>query len=145
MEAVRHQLFERWLNVLAADEELLDIYGEVVALLAALETYGRALEDDLHEESHRVVTSIYDMHALRRTPPSAAAPYAETPPVIRILYVWCRSTTQGTDESPVVLLGGDKTVQGNNWYPPNIAAAERRLEDLTRSQTELEAIKRGRT
>lgn len=91
MELLRHPLFDRWLLQLAADEDLLEVYGEVLALLSALGTYGRELEDDSQEESHRVVSSIYDMHALRRTPPSATAPYADVPPVLRILYVWCRS------------------------------------------------------
>jgi hypothetical protein len=60
-----HPLFERWLNELAeADEE---IFGEVMALLTALELHGRDLEDERRDESHPVVTSRFDMHALRRT------------------------------------------------------------------------------
>lgn len=83
VEVRYHPLFERWLTELAdADEE---IFGEVMALLTALEEHGRELDDEDREESHPVVTSRYDMHALRRTPPSEAAPYAVGPPVLRIL------------------------------------------------------------
>lgn len=39
-----------------------------MALLTALETDGRDLDDERREESHPVVTFRYDMHALRRTP-----------------------------------------------------------------------------
>jgi hypothetical protein len=101
----------------------VDVYVEVVALIDAVRSLGRSLGDP---ESHPVVTSKHDMHALRRTPPSATAPYADRPPVIRILYAFCRRTIQG-ETIAVVLIGGDKTVEGNRWYPPNIAEAERRL------------------
>ena len=93
MEVRYHPLFERWLVELAeADEE---IFGEVMALLTALEMHGRDLDPEDREESHPVVTSRYDMHALRRTPPSEAAPYAIGPPVLRILYAIAEQT-QGT-------------------------------------------------
>ena len=141
MEPLRHPAFDRWLAAVAANEDLLEVYGEVLALLGALNTYGRELEDDSQEESHAVVTSRYDMHALRRTPPSTTAPYAEDPPVIRILYVWCETAD---DEIPVLLLGGDKTVLGNRWYPPNVQAAEYLLEDYVRHITHLSPIRRGR-
>jgi hypothetical protein len=84
VESLRHPLFDRWLGQLAANDDLLEVFGEVLALLEALDTYGRELEDDGQEESHRVVTSMCDMHALRRAPPSVAAPYADEPPVLRI-------------------------------------------------------------
>ena len=112
MEVRYHPLFEKWLAELAeADEE---IFGEVMALLNALEKHGRELDDESREESHPVVTSRFDMHALRRTPPSEAAPYAD-PPVLRILYAMC--TTNTGSEAAVVLLGGDKTTLGTNWVP----------------------------
>jgi hypothetical protein len=127
-----HPLFERWLTELAdADEE---VFGEVMALLAALEEHGRDLDDERREESHPVVTSRYDMHALRRTPPSEAAPYAVAPPVLCILYAICR-TSGGTDLA-VALLGGDKTVLGNSWYPVNLNEAEARLDDYCRQHTD---------
>ena len=82
------------------------------------------------------------MHALRRTPPSEAAPYATSPPVLRILYAIC-TTTPG-NEVAVALLGGDKTVLGNNWYPANLAEAEHRLEQYCRQEPDLTPIvKRG--
>jgi hypothetical protein len=135
-----HPLFERWLAELAdADEE---VFGEVMALLTALEEHGRDLDDESREESHPVVTSRYDMHALRRTPPSEAAPYAVAPPVLRILYAICR--TSGGAEVAVALLGGDKTVLGNSWYPVNLNEAEARLDDYCRQHTDASPIvKRG--
>ncbi len=140
VEVRYHPLFERWLAGLAeADEE---IFGEVMALLTALETYGRDLDDERREESHPVVTSRYDMHALRRTPPSEAAPYADRPPVLRILYAICRTSDWG--EVAVVLLGGDKTALGNAWYPANVSEAEARLDQYTRQHPDTTPIvKRG--
>lgn len=123
-----------------ADEE---IFGEVMALLTALEEHGRDLGDEDREESHPVVTSRYDMHALRRTPPSQSAPYAVGPPVLRILYAICR-TTSG-DERAVVLLGGDKTTQGNQWYPVHVNEAEARLDSYYRQHGDTSPIvRRGR-
>jgi hypothetical protein len=140
MEVSYHPLFQRWLVELAeADEE---IFGEVMALLTALETHGRDLHDESREESHPIVTSRYDLHALRRTPPSEAAPYADAPPVLRILYCVCRAGC-GSEEA-VILLGGDKTTLGSGWYPPNLAQAEHRLEQYCRQHTDLSPIvKRG--
>lgn len=132
---------ERWLSALAeADEE---IFGEVMALLTALELHGRDLDDERREESHPVVTSRFDMHALRRTPPSEAAPYADAPTVLRILYGICR--TGSGEEAAVVLLGGDKTTLGSQWYPPHVTEAEFRLEQYCRQHPDLSPIrKRGR-
>lgn len=140
MEVRYHPLFERWLAELAdADEE---IFGEVMALLTALEQHGRELDDERREESHPVVTSRYDMHALRRTPPSEATPYAEGPPVLRILYAICRTSDGG--EVAVDMLGGDKTVLGNSWYPVNLHEAEARLDSYCRQHTDTSPIvKRG--
>lgn len=140
MELRYHPLFERWLAALAEGDE--EVFGEVMALLTALEVHGRELDDEQREESHPVVTSRFDMHALRRTPPSEAAPYATSPPVLRILYAIC--TTAPGDEVAVALLGGDKTALGNNWYPTNLAEAEHRLEQYCRHDPDLTAIvKRG--
>jgi hypothetical protein len=127
MELRYYPLFERSLADLAeADEE---IFGEVMALLTALETHGRDLDDERREESHPVVTSRYDMHALRRTPHSEAAPYADRPPVLRILYAACKAPP---GETAVVLLGGDKAALGNAWYPANVSKAEARLDQYAR-------------
>lgn len=140
MEVRYHPLFERWLTELAQANE--EIFGEVMALLTALEDHGRDLDDERREESHPVVTSRYDMHALRRTPPSQSTPYADAPPVLRILYAICR--TNAGDESAVVLLGGDKTTLGNTWYPANLSEAEHRLDQYCRQDPDTSPIvKRG--
>ena len=68
MEVRYHPLFERRLTELAeADEE---VFGEVMALLTAVEECGRDLEGEARDESHAIVTARYDLHALRRTPPT---------------------------------------------------------------------------
>jgi hypothetical protein len=139
VEVHYHPLFERWLVELSDADEA--VFGEVMALLTALEEHGRELDDERREESHPVVTSHYDMHALRRTPPSEAAPYATGPPVLRILYAVCR---KAGDELAVVLLGGDKTALGNSWYPVNVNEAEARLDSYCRHHSDIAAIvKRG--
>ena len=44
----------------------------------------------------------------------------------------------------VVLLGGDKTVLGSNWYPANLAEAESRLQQYCQQHPTLTPIiKRG--
>jgi hypothetical protein len=140
MEVRYHPLFERWLAELAEANE--EIFGEVMALLTALEEHGRNLDDERREESHPVVTSRYDMHALRRTPPSESTPYADSPPVLRILYAICR-TNRG-NEVGIALLGGDKTDLGNLWYPANLNEAEHRLDQLCRRHEDISPIvKRG--
>ncbi|MDQ6909357.1 MAG: hypothetical protein M3Z84_01005 [Actinomycetota bacterium] len=139
MEIRYHPLFERWLIELADANE--EVFGEVMALLTALEVHGRSLDDET-QEAHPVVTSRYDMHALRRTPPSETAPYATQPPIVRMLYSYC--TDSAGEEVAVVLLGGDKTRLGNLWYPPNINEAQHRLDHYCRRQTDLDPIvKRG--
>ena len=140
MEVRYHPLFERWLTELADLDE--EVFGEVLALLTALEVHGRNLDDETQEESHPVVTSRHDMHALRRTPPSQAAPYATQPPVLRVLYAYC--TDKADEDVAVVLLGGDKTRLANLWYPPNINEAEYRLDHYCRHHPDLNPIvKRG--
>jgi hypothetical protein len=140
VEVRYHPLFERWLTELAdADEE---VFGEVMALPTALEEHGRELDDEDREESHPVVTSRYDMHALRRTPPSEAAPHAVGPPVLRILYAICSITSE---ECAVVLLGGDKATLGNQWYPVQVNEAEARLDNYCRQDADTSPIaKRGK-
>lgn len=139
MDVRYHPLFERWLAELAEANE--EVFGEVMALLTALEEHGRDLDDESREESHPVVTSRFDMHALRRTPPSEAAPYADAPPVLRILYAIC---TRDGSEIAVVLLGGDKTELGSHWYPVNLNEAEGRLVQYCRHHSDTSPIvKRG--
>ena len=62
--------------------------------------------------------------------------------MLRILYAICR-TTSG-DERAVVLLGGDKTRLGNQWYPANLNEAQARLDSYCRQHTDTAPIvKRG--
>jgi hypothetical protein len=86
----------------------------VMAPLTALEEHGRDLDDDRREESHHIVTSRYDMHARRRTPPSEAAPYATGPPVPRILYAVCRKAGDEVGSSSWAATGrpGQQLVPG---------------------------------
>lgn len=91
----------------------------MTALLNALEEFGHDVEEDNHHPdaiSHPIVTSRYRTFALRRTPPTTATPYADAPPVLRIPYVWFVDQATG-DEVAVVMLVGDKTTSGNDWYP----------------------------
>jgi hypothetical protein len=113
--------FEQWLTTLSTDDELLDVYADILALLDALATNGQQL---IEPESKPIQTDAY-LHELRRTPPSDAAPLADQPPIIRILYAFCRTTTGTT--AALILIGGDKTHLGNNWYPKNIMLAKTRL------------------
>ena len=91
------------------------IFGEVSALLQALEDFGHDIEGDQPDDaSHRVDSSRYELFALRRTPPTVHTPYADGPPVIRIVYAWC-DEADGS-EAAVVMLMGDKSRLGNLWY-----------------------------
>lgn len=140
VEVRYHPLFQRWIEELAeADEE---VFGDVMALLTALEQHGRDLESEARDESHPIVTARSDLHALRRTPPTHSTPYATNPPVLRIIYGYCR--TSDGDEVAIALVGGDKTTLGNLWYPPHRAEAEIRLDQYCRRYPELTLIvKRG--
>jgi hypothetical protein len=96
-----------------------ELFAEVTALVSALEEYGHGIEEDNHHPdaiSHPIVTSRFHTFALRRTPPTKVTPYAERPPVLRIPYVWFNDSESG-DEVAVVMLAGDKTALGNDWYP----------------------------
>ena len=137
MEIVYHPAADRWLGAIGSDAELVEVFCELMALIGALERYGRSLEG---EETSPIVSSRYDMHELRRTPPSTTLPYADAPPVIRILYAFCRRQTK--DPLAVILLGGDKSQLGDDWYLTNVAIAEGRLEEYVRRYPELEAVRR---
>ena len=121
MKVAHHPQFTAWLDRQSDD---LNIYGELFALLGALETLGEARLIG----HHPVVTSPY-LYALRRTPPTMTTPYATQPPVIRILFGFTINDERDTAGRPsaVMLVGGDKTRLGNLWYPPNIGEAHRRL------------------
>lgn len=109
-------------NLAGDSDEQLELFGDVTALLSALEEFGHDIEEDNHHPdaiSHPIVTSRYQTFALRRTPPTSVTPYAYTPPVLRIPYVWFidRATSE---EIAVVMLMGDKTTSGNDWYPATV-------------------------
>lgn len=68
------------------DDAQRDLFGDVTALLNALEEFGHGIEEDNHHPdaiSHPIVTSRFQTFALRRTPPTSATPYADGPPVRR--------------------------------------------------------------
>jgi hypothetical protein len=94
----------------------MDVFGEVMALLRALEDYGHGIEGYQTEDaSHPIVISRFQMFAPRRTPPTVHTPYADEPPVLRIAYVWFDRAEGG--EVAVVMLIGDKTKSGSDWIP----------------------------
>ncbi len=127
MEVRLHPLFRRWLDELAEQEagevDWFEVYVEVMALIAALGEFGRELGDP---ESHPVVSTSYDIHALRRAPPTSTTPYADGPPVLRILYGFV--TSNDGEEIAVVAVGGDKTALGNTWYQANLTRAQDRID-----------------
>lgn len=123
-EVLFHPEFARQFEELCADAQSLEIAGEVSQLIQALEEYGHDIEgEDEADASHPVVTARVRMFALRRTPPTEYAPYADRPPVLRIPYVWFVDGDSG-QEVAVVMFLGDKTLLGNAWYPQAIAKIE---------------------
>ena len=122
MNVDHHPRFDTWLTGQSVD---LDIYGELIAFITALEDLGADLLVG-YDECHPVVTSPY-LYALRRTPPTATTPYATNPPVIRMLFGLVLDVSGS--ETAVMVVGGDKTTLGNLWYPPHIAEAHQRLRD----------------
>ena len=106
-------------DLAAESDDYLDLFGEVTALITALEEHGHTIEEDNHHQdaiSHPIVTSKYRTFALRRTPPTTVTPHAFAPPVLRMPYVWFTDTETG-EELAVVMFLGDKTESGNDWYP----------------------------
>jgi hypothetical protein len=122
-----HSYFAAQFEALCEDEDQSEVAGEITALLDALERHGHDVEGGTPgDPSHPIVISRLRTFALRRTPPTNYTPYADRPPVIRIAYVWFndRSTNE---EFAVVILMGDKTQLGNNWYPSKVNAIESTL------------------
>ncbi len=109
-----------------------------MALINALEDRGRELEGD---ESHPVYSTRYDLHALRRNPPTQTTPFADGPPVLRLLYGYVRDHTG--QEVAVLALGGDKSRLGNDWYPANIAQAEARIDQWCRNHPGYKPIRKS--
>ena len=119
-EVFYHPMFDQQLDELeaisAAEDYLWEWLAEVVALLRALQDHGHEIEGAGHgDPSHPIVTSRFEMYALRRTPPTVYTPYANSPPILRIPYVWF--DVAGGDEVAVVMLVGDKTRLGNACTP----------------------------
>lgn len=120
VEVLFHPKFESQYRALGeqseASEQMAVLFGEISALLRALEDFGHGIEGDQPgDASHPIVISRYRTFALRRTPPTNYTPYAATPPVIRIPYVWFDH--DDGSELVVVMLAGDKAELGNTWYP----------------------------
>jgi hypothetical protein len=121
-----HPVFAKQFEALCNDLDALEVAGEVSALTNALEEHGHDIEGEAPDDpSHPVVTSRFQMFALRRTPPSVYTPYADSPPVIRIPYVWF--TGERGEELAVLMVMGDKTALGNLWYPKTVSEIEGRL------------------
>lgn len=122
-----HPKFAQDYEKLCLDDDQLDLAGEVTQLIDALETYGHEIEGEAHSDpSHPIVISRLAMFALRRTPPTTHTPYAQSPPVIRIPYVWFRDL-ETADELAVIMLIGDKTQLKNHWYPKTVELIEKSL------------------
>jgi hypothetical protein len=122
-----HAYFAAQFEAVCGDEDQLEVAGEIVALLDALERHGHDIEGEVPgDASHPIVISRLRTFALRRTPPTTYTPYATAPPVIRIAYVWFRDQVGG-EEVAVVMLMGDKTTLGNAWYRSKVNAIEATL------------------
>lgn len=122
-----HPYFAAQFEALCSDEDQLEVAGEITALLDALERHGHEIEGEAPgDPSHPIVISRLRTFALRRTPPTDYTPHADAPPVIRIAYVWFIDESS-REEVAVVMLMGDKTALGNDWYPSKVNDIENRL------------------
>jgi len=122
-----HAYFAAQYEALCTDDDQIEIAGEVAALLDALERHGHEIEGEAPgDPSHPIVISRFRTFALRRTPPTDYTPYADEPPVIRIAYVWFADADVREDLA-VVMLMGDKTDLGNDWYPSRVGIIETKL------------------
>lgn len=104
------------------------VFEDVALLVDALEKHGHDIEGDDHtaDPSHPIVTSTLDLWALRRTPPTGFTPDANTPPVLRIPYVWMIDR-HAQDEFALLLFIGDKTSKPDTWYHSAVARVENEL------------------
>lgn len=103
----------------------VEVAGEVQPLIDALEHFGRTLGEP---ESKLLSTSKMGLRELRRTPPSSVTPYADGPPIIRVLYGFVDRGVAGV--AAVLLIGGEKKDSGPEWYQKDLGEAERRLTIL---------------
>lgn len=120
MEVIYHPLFVEWFERLVGLD--VEVAGEVQALIDALGHYGQALGEP---ESKPLRISRMGLRELRRTPPSSVTPYANGPPVLRVLYGFV--DRGGESSAAVLLIGGEKRDSGSEWYQRTIGEAERRL------------------
>jgi hypothetical protein len=122
-----HPEFAKQYVQVCADDDLLEVAGEITMLIDALERYGHEIEGSSSDDpSHPIVSSRLAMFCLRRTPPTTDTPYAINPPVIRIPYVWFLDNSTG-EQFAVVMLMGDKTELHNHWYPTKVIHIENLL------------------
>lgn len=113
-----HSYFVSQLEELATEDP--ELLGEILALVTALEDFGHEIEGEQTEDpSHPVITANVQAFALRRNPPTKFTPYATNLPRIRVPYVWFDvDTDEGPEEVAVVMMMmGDKSEKGNDWYP----------------------------
>ncbi len=87
-----------------------------------------------------MVSARYDIHAPRRTPPTITTPYANAAPVLRVLFGFV--VDDAGNEAAAVLIGVDKTILGNRWYPPNVQQAQERLDQWCRQYPDYQPIVR---
>ncbi len=130
VEVRHHPEFATQYKKLAELTETYDwygqLFGEISALLHALEDFGHGIEGhDPSDASHPILSSKYHTYALRRTPATNYTPNAFDPPIIRIPYVWF--DVVGGGEIAVVMLVGDKTDSGNDWYPPKVLKIDNQM------------------
>jgi hypothetical protein len=122
-----HPIFAAQYEALCRNPALAELAGEVTQLIDALERHGHELEGDGADDPSRpIISSALRMFALRRTPPTTFTPYADHPPVVRMPYVWFVDDATG-EEFAVVMLIGDKTQLGNQWYPAKVRQIESQL------------------
>jgi len=104
------------------------IFLDIAILVSGLESHGRLLEGEDHpnDPSHPIVTSRYDLWALRRTPPTWITPDSpNSPPVLRVPYQWFAD--RAGEHYVVVWFIGDKTELQNAWYPSAVRKIENDL------------------
>lgn len=123
-----HPQATNWLKQLAQEDD--EVFGEIMALIKALEVSGHQLDDT--DVSHPVWSSSQEMHALRRVPATQITPFATDPPVVRVLYTFC---LQAGEEFALITLGGrkDEFEEQKRWYQRYVPEAENRARQFCRS------------
>lgn len=115
---------EGLIDIANASDEARELLADISQLIEALENNGKGIEGHEHgDPSHPIIASNFMTFALRRTPPTYFTPLANDPPVLRIPYVWFADIHTGKDLA-VMMLIGDKTNLGNEWYQPIVKRIE---------------------